>query len=65
MENKKNQLSREELENTTGGWTGQYKYVETYTCPICGQVNVIDQYCYSGQTQWTCQHCGKPFTINF
>ena len=67
MENKKLQLSREELENVNGGRDGQYGYVGEYPCPYCHQVNVVNSYCYSGQTQWTCQNysCGKVFTINF
>lgn len=65
MENKRIELSQEELENINGGWDGQYGWVGDYYCPYCHQVNTVNSYCYSGQTRWICQHCNKEFVINF
>ena len=65
MYNEEIQLSREELEKASGGREGQYGWVECYPCPYCHQVNVVNSYCCSGESLWTCHHCGKLFTITF
>ena len=58
-------LEAQELESVAGGWDGEYKYVDSYTCPNCGKLNTIQRYCTSGQSTWCCQKCGSTFTIRF
>ena len=61
--NKKDILEHKELGNVSGGWDGQYEWVGSFNCPYCGASNIVNQYCYRGQTPWTCQKCGRTFTI--
>ncbi len=57
-------LENREMKKVAGGFPGEYGYVESYNCPRCGRNYFIGQYCYSGQSTWTCTSCGI-FTIIF
>lgn len=54
-----------DMDKVSGGWDGEYGYVGSCNCTNCGATNSVNRYCYSGQTTWNCQSCGKTFTIRF
>ena len=64
-EDRKRRVTVSELETVSGGTPGEYRYIDTYTCPICNALNYVKRYCYFGDTTFICQRCNKEFTIKF